>query len=1108
MPNHPASLVASLRRLIQCTLLMTNMIAALFSKTDDQQEETIMSPLPKRYDPVAIEKEVLQFWEKDCTCQKTVESRLSGPKWSFLEGPPTTNGFMHAGHARGRAMKDAQIRYMTMMGYNVWRRGGWDMQGLPVELEVERSQGIADKGDIEKTLGMDVFVKKCKELVDYYLAGWVRDSVRLGLWLDFETAYQTRRDDYIEHVWHFLKMASEKGLLGRGYRVNPSCPRCVTAVSGHEVSQGYATKVDPSIYVKFPLYGRENEYLVVWTTTPFTLLSNEMVSVHPDFTYVRVKVGIEHWWLVENLVGTVMQKAGVEKFSIVDSCRGEEMLGWKYEHPFKAEVPFHSEHTEGYMHAVVVGEHVTVEDGTGLVHTAPGFGPDDFEVGVKYGVPVFCPVTKTGRFTEEVPLFQGKYVFDVNKDVPKMLRERGLLVHEETIEHEYPHCWRCDTPLIYLADSSQWFLKMIGVRDRLVEKNNQIQWTPEWAGTGRFGDWLANADDWCISRSRIWGTPLPVWVCEKCKHEVVIGSRDELKKRAGRLPKDFELHRPWVDAVVLKCEKCGGRMLREPFVTDCWLDSGMAHTASVDYLRDPSLFKTLFPYDFITEGVDQSRGWFYSLLYTSTVMHDSYPFKTCVSQGHVLDEKGGKMSKSKGNVVWMKDELDKVGADVFRLFMLSRSTPWSSMNYDPKEVEFTRKYLDILWNVFLFAETYMELDKFRFDEKRMRRGLRKADLEDRWLLSRVQTVLGEYHEHMGKYFYHQASRALIDFLSEDLSRVYIPLVKKRVWLDSEDPRKIMAYDVMYYTLQTLTRALSVFTPFLAEKLHRDFFTRFMDGLPGSINMTDMPRVEKKLLDKEMEATFEVLQELRSAASNARNKKGVKLRHPVARIMLVPVSDEVAARARSLAEVLRSDLNTREFEVHMTDVMAGFVRLIVKPNYKVLGPKYKSLMKDIVATLQQGDAAALRRELEKGSARIEVRGENIVLEPGDLEFEETMPDHLGLAHSKIGKVYVDMTRTRELEAEGLIRDVTRRVQVMRKELNLRVEQSIDLVVQFSEAESAELAKSVGGYLAGETRAAKIDILGPDARVKWKEHAFVKEWEIDDLKVKVGMSPISP
>ncbi|MFW9964598.1 MAG: isoleucine--tRNA ligase [Candidatus Sifarchaeia archaeon] len=1064
-----------------------------------------MSPLPKRYDPQTLETDVLDFWEKQDIYQKTIELRNTGPRWNFLEGPPTTNGFMHVGHARGRAMKDAQLRYMTMKGFNVWRRGGWDMQGLPVELEVERNEGIDQKGLIESNLGMDVFVQKCKELVDYYLEGWVNDSIRLGLWLDYPSAYQTRRDDYIEHVWYLLKMANERGLLGRGYRVNPMCPRCVTALSGHEVSQGYQTKEDPSIYVKFKLVGKEKEYLVIWTTTPFTLISNEMVSVHPNMTYVKVEVDDELWWLVENLVEEVMRKAGVDSYKVVDSVTGKEMLGWKYEHPFRNEVPFHQEHDEEYMHAVVTGTHVTVEDGTGLVHTAPGFGPDDFNVGREFNVPVLVPVTSSGRFTEEVPMFKGRVVFDTNPEVPRMLEEKGLLVHEETILHEYPHCWRCDTPLVYLADNTQWFLRMTGVREMLVESNRNVDWTPDWAGSGRFGDWLANADDWCISRSRVWGSPLPVWICDDCQAEVVVGSRKELKERAIKFPDEFEMHRPWVDEVVLECEKCGGEMHREVFVTDCWLDSGIAHTASVDYLKDPSLHKELYPFDFITEAVDQSRGWFYSLLYTAVVLHGNAPFKACVSQEHVLDAEGGKMSKSRGNVVWAKDAFNDIGADPFRVFVLTRSASWSRMNYDQKEIDLTRKKLDVLWNVALFAETYMDLDNFKYDEQRMRKALEKADLEDKWLLSRVQSVVEEYRVNMDKYLWHHAGRVLLDFISEDLSRVYLPLVKKRVWLDSDNPKKVMAYDVMYYTLQTFLRCFNVFTPFMAEKLHTDFLARFADGLPESINMMWMPEPEDSFLDKELEATFEVLQELRSASSHARNKKGVKLRHPVAKVTFIAESKETAKRAESLTELLKDDLNTREFEVLLTDVMAEFTTLKVKPNYKTLGPKYKRMMKQLVSALENVDAVKLRTELEKGKATVTVDGEKLSLERDDVEFEETLPDHLSYADDKIGKVYVDVTRTRELEAEGLVRDVIRRVQVMRKELDLKVEQSIDVVLMFSDDDSIELSKLFEAYLANEIRADSLDMRGPSAKPKWKEYSYVKEWDIDDLKLKVGMNP---
>ncbi len=1079
---------------------------ALIAQVTSIREVFSLSSLPKRYDPLAVEKEVLEFWNTNQIYEKTVDLRKSGPAWNFLEGPPTTNGFMHVGHARGRAMKDAEIRYQTMKGYNVWRRGGWDMQGLPVELEVERKEGIAEKGHIESSMGMDQFVQKCKELTDFYLDRWVNDSIRLGLWLDYPNAYQTRRDDYIEHVWYFLKFANEKGLLGRGYRVNPTCPRCNTALSGHEVSQGYMTKVDPSVYVKFKLQDKENEYLVIWTTTPFTLISNEMVSVHPKYRYVKVKVGNELWWLAEDRVDIVMGKIGVKDFQVADDLIGKNMLGWKYVHPFKDEVPWHQEHNEEYMHAIVTGKHVTVDDGTGLVHTAPGFGPDDFVVAREFGVPVLAPVTTDGKFTDEVPMFKGRYVFDTNEDIPRLLKEKGLLVYEEEIEHEYPHCWRCDTPLIYLADSTQWFLKMTGVRDRLVEQNKAVDWIPEWAGTGRFGDWLANADDWCISRSRIWGSPLPVWVCDDCNAEVVVGSRKELKELAIEFPDEFEMHRPWVDRVVLECKKCGGRMHREPFVTDCWLDSGLAHTASVDYLRDPSLFESLFPYDFITEAVDQSRGWFYSLLYTSVVLHNTASFKVCVSQEHVLDDDGQKMSKSKGNVVWAKDAFETVGADPFRVFVLTRSASWSRMNYDQKEINLVRRNLDILWNVTLFAETYMGLDKFQFDPKRLKKSYKKAELEDKWLLSKVQSIIGEFHQHMEKHLWHQAGRVLLDFISDDLSRVYLPIVKKRVWLDSEDPKKVMAYDVMYYVLQTMLRCLNGFTPFLAEKLHRDFLMRFQKSLPESINMTDMPEVEKAFLDMKTESAFDVLQELRSSSSHARNKKGVKLRHPVAKITLIAASKEVVESAKSLKSLLLDDLNTTDFEVFETDVMEGFLHLSIKPDYKIMGPKFKDKMKDLVDALQETDATKLRDDLEKhGTAVVEVSGKKLKLEQGDVHFEETLPEHLSHADSRVGRVYVDITRTRELEAMGLVRDVTRRVQVMRKEIDLSVDQSIDVLIRFSDPESVELAEMHKDYLTTEIRADSLELVGPKSKPKWSKYSYAKEWEIDDLTIKVGMNP---
>jgi isoleucyl-tRNA synthetase len=546
-------------------------------------------------------------------------------------------------------------------------------------------------------------------------------------------------------------------------------------------------------------------------------------------------------------------------------------------------------------------------------------------------------------------------------------------------------------------------------------------------------------------------------------------------------------------------------MQREPFVVDCWLDSGLAHTAGVDYLQDPTLFESLFPYDFITEAVDQARGWFYSLLYTSVVWHDSVAFKACVSQEHVLDADGQKMSKSKGNVVWAADALKEVGADPFRVFVLTKNASWTRTNYVPKELQLVQKRLDVLWNVVLFADTYMNLDKFVFNEKRLKRNHKSADMEDRWLLSRVQTVVEEFHKYMREYLWHQAGRVLLEFMTEDVSRVYLPLVKKRVWLDSDNPKKLMAYDVMYFALDRLLRCLNVFTPFLCEKLHKDFLRSFSEGLPESVNMRDLPEPENSYKDSELEATFDVLQELRSASSHARNKKGVKLRHPVAKVVLAAESEEAAERALSLSSLLLDDLNTREFEAYHAKTTPDFVGLAVKPNFRQLGPKFKDKMKRVVTVLESTDPSTLRDELKKGSVKLDVDGEEVELESTDLEFEETLPDHLSSAESRYGMVYVDVTRTRELEAEGLVRDMTRRVQVMRKELDLKVEQAVELLLQLSDEESVELAEMYRDYLSTETRADSLELVGPEPEPKWQTYSYVKEWEVDDLTLKVGMTP---
>ncbi|MFQ5998871.1 MAG: isoleucine--tRNA ligase, partial [Candidatus Bathyarchaeia archaeon] len=814
-----------------------------------------MKELSSEYNPLEVEKRVREWWNQNRVQSKVYDLRKGKKLFRFLEGPPTANGFMHIGHARGRAMKDVVLRYQTMKGYDVWRMAGWDCQGLPVELEVEKKLGLHSKLDIER-IGLEKFVSECSRLVDEYIAHWRSDSERLGLWLDYESAYQTRSDDYIETVWWVIKKAFERGLLKEDFKVVPTCPRCETSLSSHEVAQGYALVVDPSIYVKFGLVSRKNEFILIWTTTPWTLPGDEAVTIHPDYDYARVKVGSDIWILANELVSRVMNELKIQNFHVLSIVKGRELEGLKYVHPLLEETPEHGKHDAKYAHSIVLGEHVTVEDGTGCVHTAPAHGPEDFEVGQKYGLETFSPVGQNGIFKAETGKYAGKFAKTTDPEIINDLRSKNLLVKSGEIEHDYPLCWRCDSPLIYIADR-QWFIKTEPIRARMIAENKEVDWVPDWAGKNRFGEWLVNSGDWCISRSRIWGSPLNVWKCEKCGHFDVLGTRSELKHRAKKMPTHFELHRPWIDEVELSCNKCNASMKRVPFVLDTWLDSGMAHSASVGYLSDDTLFSRLYPYDFITEAIDQTRGWFYSLLATSVVLFEKKPYNRVLCQGHILDKFGQKMSKSKGNVVWANGAIEQQGADPLRLYVLSKAAPEDTLAYDEDEIDQVKRKLTIFWNVYGFTRSYMALDRFTPEEWQSAETiLPSLRFEDKWLLSKTQALVHEVTRQMEELRLHKAARLILDFVLDEISRFYIKVIRRRTWIEASDIEKTAAYWTLHRSLTICARLLAPFAPHVAESLFQA-----ITNSETSVQSADWPTPEDRLRDVGLEEEMTICREI-------------------------------------------------------------------------------------------------------------------------------------------------------------------------------------------------------------------------------------------------------
>ena len=1053
-----------------------------------------MRELPSTYEPLEVEREISRWWSENRIPEKHMK-RGDGPLFRFLEGPPTANGFMHIGHVRGRTMKDIVLRFETMRGKQVWRRAGWDCQGLPVEIEAEKKLGLKSKRDVER-VGLERFVEECNRIVDFYIDHWRRVSEKLGLWLDYDQAYETRRDSYIEFVWWFLKRAYEMGLLKEDLRVVPTCPRCETSLSSHEVSLGYTTIRDPSIYVKFPLEGREGEYIVIWTTTPWTIPGNEAVAVHPEYNYVRVKVSGEVWILAESLVKPLMEKFKVENYSVLETFKGRKLEGVRYVHPLLSEVPAHKSHDGRYDHAIVCGEHVTLEEGTGCVHTAPAHGPEDFEVGLKYGLKVFCPVDQKGIFTADGGKYAGRFFRDANREVVKDLEAKGLLVWAEEIDHEYPTCWRCETPLLYRVDK-QWFLKMPEVRDKLLEENSKVKWFPEWAGKHRFGEWLAGIEDWCISRSRIWGSPLNVWKCQKCGEIRVIGSKEELLRLCVRKPNRIELHKPWIDEVVLPCSKCGGEMSRVPFVLDCWLDSGVAHSASIDALNNQELFKQLFPWDFITEAVDQTRGWFYSLLATSVILYGEAPYRRVLCQGLVLDKYGQKMSKSKGNVVWAEDALNNYGVDIVRAYLMVKAAPEDVLLFNPDELKQVKRSLSIIWNIFSFAVTYMMLDRFNPEEWPMEKVKDSLRSEDRWLLSRCQTVIEKVTENLENYRLHLALREILDFLVEDVSRFYIRLIRRRTWIETPEMDKMAAYYTLYRVLMDSVRLLAPFTPYLAEKLYQAIST----GKIESVHLCDWPKPEKELIDKSLEADMDVCRKALTAILAARQRGQVKLRWPIGKIIISPKSREVKDSLMRLRNIINVQANCKEVEVLEAGVKPSFVMFKVKPKHSVLGSRFRELTPKIIEALKGIKDEDIERFKSEGKISINVDGKAVSISLDDVEIVEETPEKVYVEEFDGGRVFVDTELTVELMAEALAKEVVRRAQTMRKEMRLNIEDVVDAEIGFESPESVRLAESMADYLRREVRIRRLKFGGLNDVSKPSSGAYLREWDIEGEQVKI-------
>jgi len=1055
------------------------------------------------YKPVELEQRILSFWADSQIFQKIQKSRKDQPLFRFLEGPPTVNGYMHVGHARGRTMKDVVLRYKTMGGFNVWRKAGWDCQGLPVELEAEKKLGVSSKKEIENKIGLQRFVEECNRLVDHYLSFWRNASERLALSLDYDAAYETRAREYIEFVWWAIKQADKKGLLIEDFKVVPKCPRCETSLSGHEVAQGYASKIDPSIYVKFPLQDSSNEFVIIWTTTPWTLPGDEAISVHPSHIYVKLKVGAEIWIMAKERVKPVLDELEIKDYELISEFYGKKLEGLKYHHPLNEEVPAHKEHNGKTDHTLVSGEHVNLDEGTGCVHTAPAHGPEDFEIGKKYGLKMFCPVDERGRLTQEGGKYFSLFVKDADKLIINDLDKKNLLLKSGTIEHEYPFCWRCNSPLIYLADK-QWFLRVKPLKEKILKENKLTCWIPQWAGLSRFEDWLINADDWCISRSRIWGSPLNIWVCSDCEAKQVIGTVEEILGLAKNPPKHLNLHRPWIDQIVLKCPSCNGDMNRVEYVIDCWFDSGVAHTASLG-LNNSALFNRIYPYDFITEAIDQTRGWFYSLVFTGVMLFDSSPYRQVLCQGHVLDKYGQKMSKSKGNVMWALELMDEVGADPLRLYELWKASPWDSLSFDYDEIEQVSRHLSILWNVFAFATTYMSLDDFTPEKWAVSKIKGRLRPEDQWLLSRTQSLIDSVTKNLEDLSLHKAVRVILKFIKEDLSHFYIRLVRKRTWTEKNDPDKLAAYATLSYCLMVLLKLLAPFAPYISEELYQTFKSNRSETLQ-SVHLCDWPKSEMEFLNKELEAEMDIIEDLLTHLFNARQRAKIKLRWPLKKVYIVVKDAKVLMALRKLNDLFLDQANTKELIFLADYELPAGVTLEVGLNFNIAGPILKSKIQKITPALDVVDGLKAKREIEKtGEYSLCVADKSIVKLSADLlSFKEVLPRNLVAIDTNNARIYLDVTRTSELIAESLAKDIIRRIQLMRKEMDLNVEEYIDVGVSVSRKKTINMLLTLKDTIALEVRAEKLDINERRTESSAADGAYVKDWSIEGKTVKIAVS----
>lgn len=1026
---------------------------------------------------VEREKAITAFWKEHDIFQKSMQNREGQENFTFFDGPPTANGKPHIGHVLTRAVKDLIPRYRTMKGYHVLRKAGWDTHGLPVELEVEKQLGISGKPQIEK-YGIEDFIKKCKDSVFTYQSEWEEMSDRVGFWADMDDPYVTYHNDYIESVWWALRQIWDKGLLYKGHKIMPYCPRCGTSLSSHEVAQGYKDIKENSLIVKFKIPNKENEYILAWTTTPWTLPSNVALCVNPGETYVKVQAEDgSAYILAKALVKNVFGDAEVQE---IEAYRGTDLCGMEYEPLYTFVKP------DNKAYYIIADNYVTMDDGTGIVHIAPAFGEDDSRVCKENGLPFICHVNTQGKFIPETREWSGLFVKDTDKLIIRDLKERNQCFSVIPFAHSYPFCWRCDTPLLYYACDT-WFIKMTAVRDQLLKNNETVNWLPDNIKHGRFGNFLENIIDWGLSRSRYWGTPLPIWECG-CGHRHVVGSIQELKEMGINCPEDIELHKPYVDQVKLRCPECGGEMTRVPEVIDCWFDSGSMPFAQWHYpFENKEKFEENFPANFISEAVDQTRGWFYTLMAISTLLFDKAPYKNVIVLGHVQDDKGVKMSKHKGNVILPMDILNAQGSDAVRWYFYSNSAPWLPNRFSAKNVsESQRKFLGTLWNTYAFYVLYAEIDQF--DPTRYRLEDCKLTVMDRWILSKLNHVIDNVDKNLDSYRITEATRAITEF-TDELSNWYVRRCRGRFWGNALSEDKIAAYMTLNTTLVTFSKVCAPFIPFMTEEIYQNLVLSVDASAPESVHLCDFPKAQASFDNPEIEQEMDAIRKIVMLGRACRNEANIKNRQPLSKLYIQTENKVNAA----YNDIILEELNVKE--VAFTDQASDFITYHFKPQMRTVGPKYGKLMRPIFDEIAKMDGAAVMDQLNSGEPlTLTVDGTEVSIGKEDVLIETLQKDGFVSTSDQGFTVVLDTNLTDALIAEGFEREFISKVQTMRKDSGFEVTDHIHVCYFGSDklkAVIADFEEEIKAQLLAET-------------IVEQKAESAKEWNINGEKVTISIT----